>query len=120
MTLRHGGRGYIALATVSLGALRAIGIQDVVMPRAPRAIEGWALRLRAIAEASRAGAGVVLGLWNADAPLSQWMTGLPFVEVPERFLPHASPIFIVAAPGTATAPDEFGRAYLALADLDYF
>lgn len=118
--MREGATGYVALATVTLGGLRAMGVQDVMLPRPPRGLEGLALRLMVMAAASRSGGGVVIGLWNPAAPLSRWMTGLPFIRVPERLLPHASPIFVAPVPGSAADADDLRGAYLALADLDYF
>jgi len=111
--------GYIATARVTVGTTNAIAIQDAVLPRMPRRLEGLALRMTVMAMSARAGAGVVIGLWNPRAPLARWMTGLPFVKVPSGFLPHASPIFLASSPpGSARAFS--GEVFLALADLDYF
>lgn len=120
LRLRDGASGYVALAAVTLAELSAVAIQDLMLPRPPRRLEGLALRLIVMAAASRTGAGVVIGLWNPASRMSRWMTGLPFVRVPERLLPHASPIFVSSAPGTSVAADGLRGAYLALADLDYF
>jgi hypothetical protein len=118
--LRDGTVGYVALAVVQVGELRAMGIQDVALSRPPRRLEGCALRTTIAAQASRAGAGVVLGLWNPDAELSRWMTGLPFIAVPDGLLPHGSPIFPSAVDGLVADEGDLASAYLALGDLDYF
>lgn len=118
--LRDGTTGYLAIARVQVGDLRALVIQDVAIARPPRKLEGLALRATVVAEAARAGAGVALGLWNPAARFSQWMTGLPFLEVPTGLLPHESPIFASIDAGVDEDAVDLGTAYITLGDLDYF
>ncbi len=120
VTLRDGTRGYMALSPVVVGGMSALAVQDVAIPRPPRPLEGVALRTTVLAIASRAHAGVALGLWNPAAPLSRWMTGLPFVTIPVDLLPHGSPIFLATASDAPDASAGGATAFLALADLDYF
>lgn len=118
--LSDGLIGYAALADARVGDVRACAIQDVVIARPPRRMEGAALRATLMAVAARSGAHVVLGLWNPKAPLSRWMIGLPFSQIPDRLLPHGTPIFVAGTPGREDAVHDASRAFVTLGDLDYF
>ncbi len=110
----------MALSPVVVGGMSALAVQDVAIPRPPRPLEGVALRTTVMAIASRAHARVELGLWNRAAPLSRWMTGLPFVTVPVDLLPHGLPIFLATTSDARDASARGATRSLALADLDYF
>jgi len=111
--------GYLAFKPVELGGLKIMVIMDSVLSRPLSAGESVHLKLMAARVAADDGCDAVFTIANLQNPALKWMSGFPFVGIPDRYLPHPTPIFVHAAEGKRGAlerPDLF----FSLADLDYF
>jgi len=77
------------------------------------------LKLMAARMAADAGCDAVFTIANLQNPALKWMGGFPFLGIPDRHLPHPTPIFVHAVEGRRGA---MARAdlFFSLADLDYF
>ncbi|WP_295979534.1 hypothetical protein [uncultured Variovorax sp.] len=111
--------GYLAFKRVELAGLKIMVIMDSVLSRPLTSGESVHLKLMAACVAADAGCDAVFTLANLQNPALKWMAGFPFAAIPERFLPHPTPIFVHAAEGKRSA---VARAdlFFSLADLDYF
>jgi hypothetical protein len=111
--------GYLAFKQVELAGLKIMVIMDSVLSRPLSAGESAHLKLMAACVAADGSCDAVFTIANIHNPALKWMGGFPFIGIPDRHLPHPTPIFIHAAEGRRGAmerPDLF----FSLADLDYF
>jgi len=111
--------GYLAFKRVTLGGLDVFVILDAVLRRRLTQKESIALKFVAARLAIESSCDAIFTLANLDSPALKWLKGFPFIHIPDRHLPHPTPIFIHAA-------DEFESLknkkdiFFTLADLDYF
>jgi hypothetical protein len=111
--------GYIAYREVTIHGLKVYLVMDVVMGRKLTWLEGVALKFISIDLAVKSSCDAIFCISNSNNPSLKFLEGFPFVSIPERLLPHPTPIFIHAS--EAIFPTENRKSiYLTLADLDYF
>lgn len=111
--------GYLAFKQVELAGLKIMVIMDSVLSRPLSGGESVHLKLMAARVAADAGCDAVFTIANLHNPALKWMGGFPFIGIPDRHLPHPTPIFVHAVEGRRGA---MARAdlFFSLADLDYF
>lgn len=120
--LMAGGRliGYVAMRLVEFGGLRLNVIVDVAVSRSLRGIEGLALAMKMLGRGSGHEADVVVTLGNFGNPTLRRAVGFPFVTIPEKFLPHANPVFALIRGDKTRRLPALGSTFMTLADMDYF
>jgi len=111
--------GYVAFKRVALGGLEVFVILDVVLRRRLALKEAIALKFLATRLAIQGSCDAVFTLVNIKNPALKWLQGFPFLRIPDRHLPHPTPIFIHTSNKCRSLE---GRAdlFFTLADLDYF
>lgn len=112
-------QGYLAFKQVELEGLKILVIMDSVLSRPLSVRESIHLKLMAARVAADSGCDAVFTIANLDNSALKWMGGFPFIRIPERHLPHPTPIFVHASESRRGA---VARAdlFFSLADLDYF
>jgi hypothetical protein len=111
--------GYLAWRRVSLGGLSVLVIMDVVLRRRLTPSEAITLKFIATQVAIESGCDASFSLANIENRSLKWLKGFPFVSIPDKYLPHSTPLFVHASEeykSLAVRRDIF----LTLADLDYF
>lgn len=111
--------GCVVFKKVELGGLNACVLMDIVMRRNLTRIEKIAIKLLAAKFALKSTSDVLFTLVNIGNPVLKWLKGFPFIVIPERLLPHSTPIFIHSSEEIYPSSNH-KSIYLTLADLDYF
>ncbi len=111
--------GYVALSQVQINGISICVIMDAAMRRKLAWFEGIAIKFLTISYALKNSCDVVFTLINANNCCLKWLGRFPFVSIPDRLLPHPTPIFI-HAPEEILSNLNRKRVFLTLADLDYF
>jgi hypothetical protein len=79
-----------------------------------------ALRLWLIRAAIRAKADTVFTMANPLSKMAAKFVGLPLLQIPDRVLPHATPIFVRAQNEQSKHFEADRSIHLTLGDLDFF
>jgi len=78
------------------------------------------IRLELLRLARREGAEIALGIFLRENPLLRRFCGLPWLRIPEGWLPQAVKLFVEPVEGGSPIGDAWRCSYLTLADLDVF
>ncbi len=120
--LRRGGRlvGYVATRMAEYLGYRTLFLIDAIVDAtlAPTAFR--CIRQRVLEEAVGEGCELMLGIWMREAPGVAELCGLPWIRVPERWLPQAVSLHTLPLTPAAQALPHLDRWALSLADLDVF
>jgi hypothetical protein len=117
--LRNECLGYVALKQVELAGLMIMVMVDCVLSRPLASGERVALKLMAARMAANARCDAIFTIANIANPALKWIDGFPFFRIPDKYLPHPTPIFVHAS-GEGRALLQRGDLFFSLADLDYF
>lgn len=111
--------GYLAFKRVNLGGLEVLVIMDAVLRRQLTLQEAIALKFISARLAVVGSCDVIFSLANTGNSALKWLGGFPFVHIPDRHLPHPTPIFVHASSEYRSLEKE-SDLFFTLADLDYF
>ena len=111
--------GFLVFKRVALGGLELFVIMDAVLCCRLRPMEAVALKLVAVRQAIDHSCDAIFSLANTNNPALEWLSGFPFVFIPDRYLPHTTPIFIHASDEYRSLEKQ-ESVFFTLADLDYF
>jgi hypothetical protein len=111
--------GCVVFKQVEFGELSTCVLLDIVMRRNLTRTEKIAIKLLVVKYAIRLTSDVLFTLANTDNPALKWLNGFPFIVIPDKLLPHPTPIFIHSSEEIYPSPNH-KNIYLTLADLDYF
>lgn len=111
--------GYLAFKQVTLGGLVVFVILDAVLRRRLTLKEAIALKFLAARLAIESSCDAVFTLVNIENSALKWLKGFPFFHIPDRHLPHPTPIFIHAS-NEHRSLEKQADLFFTLADLDYF
>lgn len=111
--------GYLAFKQVTLGGLVVFVILDAVLRRRLTLKEAIALKFLAARLAIESSCDAVFTLANIENSALKWLKGFPFFHIPDRHLPHPTPIFIHASNEHRSLEKQVD-VFFTLADLDYF
>lgn len=111
--------GYLAFKQVTLGGLAVFVILDAVLKRRLTGKEAIALKFSIVRLGIQHSCDAVFSLVNIENSALKWLAGFPFFRIPDRHLPHATPIFIHAS-DEYRALEKQSDLFFTLADLDYF
>jgi hypothetical protein len=118
----HKGKfmGYVATRRVELNGMVHWVLMDMLLDVDMPLITRIALRLWLIRQAAAAGADALFTMVNYGSAVARTAVGFPFIPIPERLLPHATPIFIRECSAEGKTQETDGTFHLTLSDLDYF
>lgn len=111
--------GYIAFRSVKVGELQAFVLMDAVFNRPLSKLEGVIIKFFMARLAVIHSCDVVFVLANMKSSALKWLKGFPFVSIPDKRLPHSTPIFIHASKEFQDLESQ-DDMFFTLADLDYF
>jgi hypothetical protein len=111
--------GYVASRRVGFEGIELLLLMDFAPARSLTRTERLAVRLELLARAVREGADVVLTMMNPYSKVAAEILGFPFIRLPDRFLPHQTPIYVRPLRET-DALHGLDSMYITLADIDYF
>lgn len=112
--------GYVAMRRVKMEGLDVDVVIDLALSRMPSLAEGAAIAWSLAARSARNGADAVATLANFGNPIMRRALTLPFLPVPEKFLPHGNPIYIVGHRTHLFSLDKLSETFITPADLDFF
>jgi hypothetical protein len=111
--------GYLAFKQVNLGGLEVLVIMDSVLRRQLTPTEAIALKFISARLAVVGSCDAIFSLANTENSALKWLGGVPFVHIPDRHLPHPTPIFVHAS-NEYRSLEKRADLFFTLADLDYF
>ena len=112
--------GYVVTRKVELGGINHLVLMDFILdPDTPLFVR-VALRLWLIRKAITSKADALFTMVNSFSTIARKCVGFPLVSIPDRLLPHATPIFVRARSNFNKELEVDRSIHLTLADLDYF
>lgn len=112
--------GYVVTRKVELGGINHLVLMDFLLDPDTPLIVQVALRLWLIRKAITSKADVLFTMVNSFSTIAGKCAGFPLVRIPDRLLPHATPIFVRACSNDGKELEAVRSIHLTLADLDYF
>ena len=95
-------------------------IVDLAVSRPLRRTEKSAMALKLLGRGSTQKADIVVTLANFSNTLLRSAIGFPFVTIPDRFLPHANPVFALVSGDKTRRLPLLRTTFMTLADIDFF
>jgi hypothetical protein len=112
--------GYVVTRKMELGGLNHLVLMDFMLdPDAPF-LARVTLRLWLIRQAIKSHADSLFTMVNPFSAIARQCVGFPFIGIPDKLLPHATPIFIRSRTGDYKELEADRSIHMTLADLDYF
>jgi hypothetical protein len=112
--------GYVVTRNVELGDLNHLVLMDFMVDPDTPLIAQIALRLWLIRKAITSKADVFFTMVNPLSTIARQCVGFPLLNIPDKFLPHATPIFMRSRMDETKELETDQSIHLTLADLDYF
>ncbi|MEP2944646.1 MAG: hypothetical protein ABJN11_10410 [Lentilitoribacter sp.] len=112
--------GYAALKQASFEGVKLGLVIDLQIRRELSYAERKAVTFGLVAQLVKNKTDAVAVLANFENKLLSRMFGFPFISIPDRFLPHENPIFVLTEIKDGNPLDGLRNTYYTLADLDYF
>lgn len=117
----HGNScGYIVLRKVDLKGIRFAVIMDFMIDKKITPIKLFFIRLALLRIAFLKKVDVLFTILNPESKVGRKMSGFPFFKIPDRYLPHQTPIFIHVNNPALKIIEEDKKINITLGDLDYF
>ena len=112
--------GYVVTRKVELGGLNHLVLMDFVLdPDIPFFVQ-ITLRLWLIRKAITSGVDSLFTMVNSYSTIARKCVGFPLLSIPDKLLPHATPIFVRAHSNDIKELESDRSIHMTLADLDYF
>jgi hypothetical protein len=112
--------GYVVLQNVELEGIQFTVVMDFAISKEVNAFQLLCLRFSIIQMALDHDSDAIFTLLNPLSSSSKRFVGFPWIKIPERYLPHKTPIFIhIKDPAIVNLENQTGF-HITLADLDYF
>jgi hypothetical protein len=112
--------GYIVTRKVELSGLNHLVLMDFVLDPDIPFVAQIALRLWLIRNAITSKSDALFTMVNSYCDIALKCVGFPLISIPDRLLPHATPIFIRTRGNDNEELESARTIHLTLADLDYF
>lgn len=112
--------GYVATRSIKLEGLRFFVVIDFLMDTEMVFFERIAFRLWLIKQTVGSGDDALFTMINPISKASRVCVGFPFTKIPDKFLPHRTPIFVRAYGDESKEVQCQKSMHMTLADLDYF
>lgn len=111
--------GFIVTRQATLNGLTFLIIMDFVPNQKLSFIALLRIRLKLVSLSLEYKVDALFGMFNAQNDIGRGFFKFPFFKVPDRFLPHGTPIFI-SSNNKDLNLDGLSEMYFSLSDLDYF
>lgn len=111
--------GYVAFRSVSIGGISFLVIMDPVFLRPLAPFESIALKFLCANLGYFLGSDIVFTMLNIANNALKTLKGFPFAPIPDRYLPHSTPLYIHKKENNLDA-NGLSTTFFTLADLDYF
>lgn len=111
--------GYLVFKKTEIKHINFYVVMDIIFTRDLSAFEKIAVKFLMIKLAMLCSCDALFMLVNLNNSNLKWLKGAPFFTIPDRYLPHSTPIFI----HTKLAENvlhKYENIFFTLADLDYF
>jgi hypothetical protein len=112
--------GYVVTRNVELGDLNHLVLIDFMLDTDTPFIALVALRMWLICKAISSKSDVLFTMANPFSTIAEQCLGFPLIHIPDKFLPHVTPIFIRSRTDESKDLEVDQSIHLTLADLDYF
>jgi len=112
--------GYIVTRKVLLDGRSHFVLMDFILDPGVNYYTCLSLRLWLIRKAILSRSDVFFTMANPLSNIASKCIGFPFINIPEKLLPHATPIFMRARKEDSEQLESDRSIHLTLADLDYF
>jgi hypothetical protein len=112
--------GYAVTRKVELGCIKYLVLMDFIVDVDISFVVRVALRLWLIRKAITSKADALFTLVNSNNAVARTCAGFPLVSIPDRLLPHATPIFVRVHGDNNKELETDSTIHVTLADLDYF
>ena len=112
--------GYVVTRKMELGGLNHLVLMDFILDPDISFFARLALRLWLIRQAIISQADSLFTMVNPFSIIARTCVGFPLINIPDRLLPHATPIFMRARTEDNKMLELDRSIHMTLADLDYF
>jgi len=112
--------GYFVTRKVEMDGLVHFVLMDFILDPETPLIAQLALRLWLIRKAITSHADVLFTMVNASSSIARKCVGFPLIRIPDKLLPHTTPIFMRARNRYTKEFESNQLIHMTLADLDYF
>lgn len=112
--------GYIVICKQELVGLNHLLLKDFVLDPDTSLFVQIALRLWLIRSAIKSKVDTLFTMVNSFSSIARKCVGFPLVSIPDRLLPHATPIFMRFRSNDNKEFEMYKSTHFTMADLDYF
>ncbi len=112
--------GYVVLRNVELEGMKFTVVMDFILNETFNTLQLFCLRCSIICMALNHGDDMVFTLLNPLSRASKKFIGFPWVKIPEKYMPHRTPIFIHVNDPAMVNLENPSNIHVTLGDLDYF
>jgi hypothetical protein len=112
--------GYVVWRKIELEGIEFLVLMDFVLDASLTSLQRLAVRLELVRRACDEDADILFVMANLKNKLAAQVCALPLVPIPERFLPHTTPIFVHPKREEFAWLRQHEEMFLTLGDLDYF
>ena len=112
--------GYMVTRKIELENINYLVLMDYLVEPSLSIYKKIALRLWLIKKTIEKKADAFFTMANPLSPAAQTCVGFPFVPIPEKYLPHPTPIFIRTKDKDLKVYETSKKIHITLGDLDYF
>ena len=112
--------GYVVLRNVELEGIKFTVVMDFTLNETFNALQLFCLRCSLICMALNYGDDMVFTLLNPLSRASKKFIGFPWIKIPERYMPHRTPIFLHINDPSRVNLENPSNIHVTLGDLDYF
>ena len=119
--IERGGKclGYVATRTVGFDGLTVLVIVDFLLDPALTLLDRFTVRSWIIRRAMTLNVDALLTMANPRSRAALIAVGFPFLRIPDRYLPHETPIFLRSRGSENRFLETAESLHLTLTDLDY-
>ena len=112
--------GYIATRRLELNDLKHLVVIDFLLDTDITFYDRLALRLWLIRQAILSDVDALFTMINPMSKAAHTCVGFPMIRIPDKFLPHGTPIFFRANTNENQNVESDQMIHMTLADIDYF
>ena len=112
--------GFLVTRKVNLQDRSHFVLMDFILDPSISRCARLSLRLWLIRQTIQSGSDVFFTMANPFSSIARRCIGFPLIKIPEKFLPHATPVFMRAGTHGSEILESNRTIHLTLGDLDYF
>jgi hypothetical protein len=112
--------GYVVWRKIELEGIEFLVLMDFVLDDDLTSLQRLVVRLELARRACEEGADILFVMANTKNKLAAQVCNLPLIRIPERYLPHPTPIFVHPKRDELAWLRQQEDMFLTLGDLDYF